>query len=63
MTQKAIERAIRAAQACGLKIIGVRPDGTVLTEPPEEAADPSTTTRERMKAMARDIEARRKKLS
>lgn len=31
-TQRAIERAIRAALASGLKVVGVRPDGTVLTE-------------------------------
>ena len=31
-TQRAIERAIRAAMAAGLKVIGVRPDGTVLTD-------------------------------
>lgn len=30
-TQRAIERAIKAAQGCGLKVIGVKPDGTVLT--------------------------------
>ncbi len=32
-TQRAIERAIRAALAAGLKVVAVRPDGTVLTEP------------------------------
>ncbi|MEY9885560.1 hypothetical protein ABIA43_007094 [Bradyrhizobium sp. USDA 328] len=31
-TQRAIERAIRAALSAGLKVVGVRPDGTVLTE-------------------------------
>jgi hypothetical protein len=31
-TQRAIERAIRAALAAGLKVVAVRPDGTVLTE-------------------------------
>lgn len=30
-TQRAIERAIKAAQSCGLKVIGVKPDGTILT--------------------------------
>jgi hypothetical protein len=34
-TQRAIERAIKAAQACGLKVVGVRTDGTVLTEAAE----------------------------
>lgn len=31
-TQRAIERAIKAAMAAGLRVIGVRADGTVLTE-------------------------------
>lgn len=31
-TQRAIARAIKAAMAAGLKVVGVRPDGTVLTE-------------------------------
>jgi hypothetical protein len=31
-TQRAIERAIRAALAAGLRVTAVRPDGTVLTE-------------------------------
>lgn len=31
-TQRAIERAIRAALCAGLRVTGVRPDGTVLTE-------------------------------
>jgi hypothetical protein len=31
-TQRAIERAIKAALAAGLRVTGVRPDGTVLTE-------------------------------
>jgi hypothetical protein len=31
-TQRAIERAIKAALSVGLKVIGVRPDGTVLTD-------------------------------
>ena len=31
-TQRQIERAIKAAMACGLRVVGVRPDGTVLTE-------------------------------
>ncbi|MDP1866959.1 MAG: hypothetical protein Q8L13_11550 [Bradyrhizobium sp.] len=30
-TQRAIERAIRAALAAGLRVTGVQPDGTVLT--------------------------------
>jgi hypothetical protein len=36
-TRAAITRAIKAAQAAGLKIVGVRPDGTVLTEASNEA--------------------------
>jgi len=31
-TQRAIERVIRAAIGAGLKVVGVRPDGTVLTD-------------------------------
>ena len=31
-TQRAIERTIKAALAGGLKVVGVRPDGTVLTD-------------------------------
>lgn len=33
-TQRAIERAIRAALCAGLRVVGVRPDGTVLTDMP-----------------------------
>jgi hypothetical protein len=31
-TQRAIERAIRAARAAGLYVVGVQADGTVLTQ-------------------------------
>lgn len=31
-TQRAIERAIKAALAAGLRVVGVQPDGTVLTD-------------------------------
>jgi len=31
-TQRMIERAIKAALATGLRVVGVRPDGTVLTD-------------------------------
>ena len=31
-TQKAIERRMKAALAVGLRVVGVTPDGTVLTE-------------------------------
>jgi hypothetical protein len=37
-TQRAIERAIKAALAAGLRVTGVQPDGTVLTEARENAA-------------------------
>jgi hypothetical protein len=37
-TQRQIERAIRAAMAAGLAVTGVRPDGTVLTEKPDNWA-------------------------
>ena len=36
-TQRAIERAIKAALGAGLRVVGVRPDGTVLTEVRENA--------------------------
>ena len=36
-TQRAIERAIKAALGAGLRVVGVRPDGTVLTETRENA--------------------------
>ena len=36
-TQRAIERAIKAALGAGLRVVGVRPDGTVLTEASENA--------------------------
>lgn len=42
-TQRAIERAIRAALAAGLRVTGVLPDGTVLTEARENAAPPNRT--------------------
>lgn len=31
-TQRQIERAIKAVLAAGLRVVGVKPDGTVLTE-------------------------------
>jgi hypothetical protein len=37
-TQRAIERAIKAALGVGLRVVGVRPDGTVLTESRENAS-------------------------
>jgi hypothetical protein len=37
-TQRAIERAIKAALGAGLRVVGVRPDGTVLTEGRENAS-------------------------
>ncbi|MBR1198851.1 hypothetical protein JQ574_22905 [Bradyrhizobium sp. AUGA SZCCT0158] len=39
-TQRAIERAIRAALAAGLRVTGVQPDGTVLTDGRENTASP-----------------------
>lgn len=39
-TQRAIERAIRAAQAAGLTVTGVQPDGTVLTASPGNPLSP-----------------------
>jgi hypothetical protein len=37
-TQRAIERAIRAALATGLRVTGVQPDGTVLTQALENSS-------------------------
>jgi hypothetical protein len=37
-TQRAIERAIKAALGAGLRVTGVRPDGTVLTGTGENGA-------------------------
>lgn len=37
-TQRAIERAIKAALGAGLRVTGVRPDGTVLTAARENTA-------------------------
>ena len=31
-TLRQIERAVKAAQRCGLRVVGVKADGTVLTE-------------------------------
>lgn len=39
-TQRAIERAIRAALAAGLRVTGVLPDGTVLTAVRENVPAP-----------------------
>jgi hypothetical protein len=39
-TQRMIERAIKAAMSAGLAVVGVRPDGTVLTESRENRPAP-----------------------
>lgn len=39
-TQRAIERAIKAAIAAGLRVTGVKPDGTVLTEARDKLSGP-----------------------
>lgn len=44
-TQRAIERAIRAAMAVGLRVVGVQPDGTVLTEIPGKAVPTPLTAK------------------
>jgi len=31
-TQKAYERRIKAARAAGLRVVGLKPDGTIITE-------------------------------
>jgi hypothetical protein len=36
-TKRSIERRIRAALAAGLKVVGVKPDGTVMTEDRDNA--------------------------
>lgn len=41
-TQRAIERRIKAARAAGLRVVGIHPDGTVLTEERDNAL-PSNT--------------------
>lgn len=38
-TQRAIERAIKAAMSAGLRVVGVKPDGTVLTDGKETYTD------------------------
>jgi hypothetical protein len=43
-TQRAIERAIRAAVAAGLRVTAVLPDGTVLTEARENGPAPARPT-------------------
>lgn len=43
-TQRAIERAIKAALGVGLRVVGVRPDGTVLTEGQENTPNARPTT-------------------
>ena len=53
-TQRAIERAIKAALGAGLKVIGVRPDGTVLTEDKGAAAPISPLTAPRKPRDARE---------
>jgi hypothetical protein len=35
-TQASVRRAIRAAQSAGLRVVGIRPDGTVLTQSTSE---------------------------
>jgi hypothetical protein len=42
-TQRAIERAIRAALAAGLNVVAVRPDGTVLTDQQSAPIAPALT--------------------
>lgn len=45
VTQAEIARTIRAAQACGLPIAGVRPDGTVLIVGGKKLDDPAKEER------------------
>jgi hypothetical protein len=39
-TQASLRRAIRAAQSAGLRVVGIRPDRTVLTQPSSEITAP-----------------------
>lgn len=48
-TQRAIERAIKAALSTGLKVIGVRPDGTVLTDNSVTIAGTDLTDRPKLR--------------
>jgi hypothetical protein len=43
-SQRAIERAIRAALATGLKVVAVRLDGMVFTEMPADEVAPDRAT-------------------
>jgi hypothetical protein len=56
-TKLAIERRIKAAIAAGLNVVGVLPDGTVLTESRENA---SGATAERLTGRPKLRDAREK---
>ena len=56
-TQRAIERAIKAAIGAGLAVTGVRPDGTVLTESRENRPASGSTG---LTASAKPRDAREK---
>jgi hypothetical protein len=53
--QTEITRAIKAAQRAGLKVVGVRPDGTVLTASQDDARPELDASRPPV-AMKRKIE-------
>jgi hypothetical protein len=44
LTQAGVRRAIRAAQSAGLRVVGIRPDGTVLTQAASELTAPLELT-------------------
>ena len=56
-TQRMIERTIRAALSCGLHVVGIRPDGTVLTDEQDKA---TTTTGSLLTAKPKLRDAREK---
>lgn len=53
-TQRQYERLIKAAQRCGLKVVGVKADGTVLTEENSASAPAGALTGERKPRDARE---------
>lgn len=52
-TRAGLTRAIRAAQAAGLEVIGIEPDGTVLTRERGPALVPVISGGKRLRAVTR----------
>jgi hypothetical protein len=59
-TQRQIERAIKAAMACGLKVVAVRPDGTVITSDAETPIEEPGVERKFGDMLGKAIDARKK---